>query len=401
MKWFVAKALRPAKKYRSQPSFNLYIVIFIQTKPLPISISQILSSGQTILAEKIVTAGFDGFIDSLVRLIRQKEPNRSPLLFQQIAEFGNYIIEKKDSSFSLETEDGATRIGGNMPIMAHAIGQMGARVNCIGAFGYPQTLSLFETMSANCRLHTFANPGTCIAFEFNDGKIMLARMGELNSLGWDAIKQRVGLDTLISLYAEADLFCQVNWSEIDLSTDIWKGLLKDVLPRASEKGRRPISFFDLSDCSKRSPEAIREALELIKQFGQYGDVTLGLNLNEARLVYQHLFDRPTAPDEFEQLGKLIEDKMRPVNILLHSSREARYFGEKGSFYAKSHYTETPKISTGAGDNFNAGYCVAQLLGLDAQVSLQFANAVAGFYTQNGISPTLAEVSHLLAAPATP
>ena len=52
-------------------------------------------------------------------------------------------------------------------------------------------------------------------------------MGSLNTLGWDKIKNIIGIDTLINLYKESDLLCIVNWSEIDASSDIWKGILKD------------------------------------------------------------------------------------------------------------------------------------------------------------------------------
>ncbi len=41
--------------------------------------------------------------------------------------------------------------------------------------------------------------------------------------------------------------------------------------------------------------------------------------------------------------------------------------------------------TGGGDNFNAGFCYAQLNKLDLYQSLLVANAVSGYYVKTGIS----------------
>ena len=35
---------------------------------------------------------------------------------------------------------------------------------------------------------------------------MLAQMAELNSFGWEKIKAAIGIETLVSLYEQSDLF---------------------------------------------------------------------------------------------------------------------------------------------------------------------------------------------------
>src|SRR5258706_6941693 len=193
------------------------------------SLADSIRHKEQLLATKKVTAGFDGFIDTLAKIIRSKE-QQSIDFFNKIKEFGNYILEKEGSSFSLELQEISIRHGGNMPIMANALGQLGVQVNCIGALGYPQIHTAFKSLSPNCRFYSFAEPGTSAAYEFNDGKIFLASMGKLNITGWNEIKSRIGLETLIQLYKECDLISIVNWSEIDSSSEIWKGILKDILP---------------------------------------------------------------------------------------------------------------------------------------------------------------------------
>jgi hypothetical protein len=180
---------------------------------------------------KKITAGFDGFIDSIVKIIRNKQKDKPSSLFKKIGEFGVYISEKKGASFSLELEEVSLKLGGHIPNLANALGQLGVTVNCVGALGYPNIHAIFKTLPPGCHPYSFAEPGTATAYEFTDGKIMLAQMGELNRTGWGKIKGTIGIDTLVHLYKESDLVCLVNWSEIDASSDIWIGLLKDVFPQ--------------------------------------------------------------------------------------------------------------------------------------------------------------------------
>ena len=346
-----------------------------------------------LLTSKKVTAGFDGFIDAIIKIIKKKQPQKTSL-FTTIKEFGNYILEKEGTSFSLELEEQNKKLGGNMPIMANALGQMGITVNCIGALGYPQADPIFKNLSSNCQLFSFTDPGISTAYEFKDGKIMLAQMAELNTTGWEKIKELIGIDILNRLYKESDLLCLLNWSEIDASTDIWKGLLKDILPVYSDKTKKQIAFFDLSDCSKRSKESIIESLALIREFASHAKVTLSLNKNESRIIYQSLFNKKSKKDLFF-IGEKIFEKLAIESLVLHTAGEAIAFSHNEQVKVDSFFTREPKISTGAGDNFNAGFCAGQLLELDLESSLILANAVSGCYIRKAISPQLPDIIHFL------
>jgi len=353
------------------------------------NLADTLKQREHLLAAKKVTIGFDGFIDTIAKIIHNKE-EQSIAFFNRIKEFGNYILEKEGSSFSLELQEISVRHGGNMPITANALGQLGIQVNCIGATGYPRIHPAFESISPNCSFYSFAEPGTSAAYEFNDGKIFLASMGKLNSTGWNEIKSRVGLDTLIQLYKECDLISIVNWSEIDLSSEIWKGILKDILPAYTGPHKKQIAFFDLSDCSKRTGKEISEVFSLLEEFSLYTKVILSVNRNEARLLHKVLYKKDSH-DDLAQLGQSIFQKLQTNTLVVHSSKEAIAYNNEEMFKAGSFFTETPVISTGAGDNFNAGFCAAQLSALDMQSSVIFANAVSGLYIRTGASPMLKDV----------
>jgi len=346
-----------------------------------------LNDAPAILANKKVAAGFDGFIDSIVKVVNYKSADEGTVHFSTIAQFGNYISSKSGSGFSLESEEIVQKLGGNMPIMSNALGQMGCAVNCVGAFGVPGIAAAFAAMHQNCMLHSFTNPGFTNAMEFTDGKIMLAQMTDLNNADWDTIKAAIGLDKLREIFLSADLTCLVNWSELDHSNNIWQGLLDDVYAGTDITTERQF-FFDLSDCSKRSDEAIQSAIMLIQRFGKFGKTTLSLNKNEAGILYNTLVGSGKTTD-LNIIGNSLFWNLGIDVIVIHSSQTSLAWDANGTYRDDPAFIASPKIFTGAGDNFNAGFCLAQLLGLDTSLSLMMANVTANCYINSGQSPDIA------------
>ena len=214
-------------------------------------IINILSDNSIELGEKVATIGFDGFIDAVVHVVKEKENINNIKYFEGIEEFGNYLISKKGISGCIELDEQLTKMGGNMPIMSNSLGQLGVKVNCIGAFGLPSIKEEFKSMEeTNCKIYSIAEPGNTLALEFNDGKIMMAKMSSLDRLTWKDISKMVGIEKLVELYSKSDLIGIVNWSELENSSLIWEGILKDIIPFC-KPDKKQVMFFDLSDCSKK------------------------------------------------------------------------------------------------------------------------------------------------------
>ncbi len=136
------------------------------------------------IAGASATVGFDGFTDTIVRVVRGLAPDRSPVHFRSKRDFGEEIVGlgPDNSSFDLTTV--ATKMGGNGPITAHALGRLGLSVNCIGMMGRPDIHGLFGAMDRNCTLHSFAEPTHTTALEFEDGKLLLAGADILKTADW-------------------------------------------------------------------------------------------------------------------------------------------------------------------------------------------------------------------------
>ena len=112
-----------------------------------------------------------------------------------------------------------------------------------------------------------------------------------------------------------------------------------------------------------------------------------MNRNEARHICT-LMEQESVANDLTKAGKVIFEKLQPYLLVVHSATEAVVFDSSNLYKRNSFHIKNPLISTGAGDNFNAGFCTAQLLQLDAEASLLFANVIAGLYVKNGVSPRL-------------
>jgi sugar/nucleoside kinase (ribokinase family) len=53
------------------------------------------------------------------------------------------------------------------------------------------------------------------------------------------------------------------------------------------------------------------------------------------------------------------------------------------------------ISSGSGDNFNAGFCIGKLLNLETGMSLALGHATSSLYMQTANSPTVAKILEFL------
>ncbi len=178
---------------------------------------------------------------------------------------------------------------------------------------------------------------------------------------------------------------------IPFMSDLWESLQKEVCPDLTGPRRR--LFFDLADPQKRKREDILRALDLIKAFQPHFDVTLGLNEKEAWELAEAL-GLPDHTHTREALAATAVDiaKHVPVStIVVHPVRFALTVSNGTVTEVDGPLIRKPKITTGAGDHFNAGFCLGQLLGFDNAQALLCGVSTSGFYVRNAASPAVTDL----------
>lgn len=340
--------------------------------------------------------GFDGFVDKLARVVQSRQADGIFKAYETIPEFAIKIATSAAKSADFEIMIQEERMGGNAPIMANALGCLGIEAICAGAVGRDTVHPVFTHQSDRCTFLPICDPGEALALEFDDGKLMLAILSSLGELDWNLIKESIGYDKFLSLVKDCRLFAMVNWSLLINASNIWAGFRNDVLSRVHCAGKHPLLFFDIADPSKHSSKSICECLELIATFQELGDTTLGLNENEARLVYGAIFG--ISEPLHVPLERVAEELFGSINVdvlLIHQREGCIVCINAGKVCLHGKLVEKPALSTGGGDNFNAGYCFGRLHGLQPVDAAQLGMAASSFYVEYGRSPNLSDLIYRL------
>ncbi|MBI1368778.1 MAG: carbohydrate kinase family protein [Planctomycetes bacterium] len=344
------------------------------------------------MTQSPVAIGFDGFVDSIMAVVDQRTDADHYTPFATIDAFGKRVLAAAGQSSNYELVTKLQKLGGNGPIMANAMATIGFPVTYIGNVGYPAVHPAFEPLAEKATCISFAEPGYTDALEFTDGKLMMGKHSSLKDVNAEQLRQVVGDDRLRDIMGKSVLIGMVNWAMLTRLNEIWNYMLADVLPKVA--GRRWV-FIDLTDPEKRTRDDLRGALQLCGKFQKYADTILGCNLKESTQVAQVLgIDVGSDPEaNIVKTAGAIREKVGLHTVVIHPRAGAAAATINGdAAYFAGPLVKEPKLSTGAGDNFNAGFCTAMIAGLPIEQALCVGTATSGSYVRNAASPTLADLA---------
>lgn len=349
------------------------------------------------LSGKNAIVGLDGFVDKIMHVVGQRHgPGTAYDPMPTIETFGGKVTAAAGESANFEMWLQREKLGGNGPIMANALIAAGLKLNYLGMLGTP-VHPVFEDFARRSQAVSLGEPGVTHALEFTDGKLMLGEMADYDNLTYERILEKVGEGAFFDLMAKADLIGLINWTMTPHLTSIFNDLLAKVLPNLPSKDGGRIFFFDLCDPAKRSTADLLGALEAMKRFQGFGRAILGLNLAEAKQVGSVL-GKPLpgeTPDDLKAGAERIREAMGISCVVIHPRDGAAAATRDESAYVKGPFVANPKISTGAGDHFNAGFSLGTLLGLSLVGSLTVAVSTSGQYVRTAESPSLANTASFL------
>lgn len=342
-----------------------------------------------------VFVGFDGFVDKIQKAVKKKKDGQN-IFFNSIEEFSKHLGSLSGKSGQIELVTTRTKAGGNAPILSAALAELNIKSFCIGAMGFPSVGPLFQGLTPMSEISSINSPGNSQAIEFNDGKIILSDLSSFTNYDWGYVKKNAGLDNLRNTIELCNVVALVDWSNLPNATNIWQGLLDDVIKVGTQSDF--CFLFDLCDPSKKDAAEINEILKLISSFTPYGKVTLALNENETRKIGMALNHNEGDQDGSSQLadiGRFIYDSMEIDTLLIHPIDRALAFQKNQIIELRGRLVKEPKVQTGGGDNFNAGYCLGLLTGMSIDQCMLLSIVTAGVYVQNGKSPSVNDLIHYL------
>ncbi|MEI6350139.1 MAG: PfkB family carbohydrate kinase [Verrucomicrobiota bacterium] len=354
-----------------------------------------LSGARNRLAKTKVLVGLDGFVDTIIHVVGKRASATEYTRMATISEFAKRVGEAAGLSANFEFVTQMVKLGGNGPIMANALGSYGAKITYVGNLGHPAVHPVFADFAKRARVISIAEPGYTDAIEFEDGKLMCGKHDSLRQVDWANLIKHIPEAQLIELFEESALIALVNWTMLPLMGAIWQKIQSRIAPKLT--GEKRWLFFDLADPAKRTQEDIAAALDLIVKFQKHFRVILGLNLQEGRQIGTVLGINPPddSPEQVTKHAARIQQKLEIDTVVIHPTAFAAGADATGSMHVPGPFTPKPKITTGAGDHFNAGFCTGRLLGGDLGVSLQIGVATSGYYVRQAKSPRIEDLKKFL------
>lgn len=342
--------------------------------------------------------GFDGFVDHIIDVVDQRA---SPVAYTPVATItalAERIGAAAGHSTNLELVVRQSKIGGNGPIMAHALARQDLAVRYLGIVGAGEVHPAFAALAeAAEEMVCLGPPASTDALEFRDGKVMLGKLEPLAAVSVAGLDAAVGIAGLRRRFQSAGCIATVNWTMCLELTAIWEHLESAVLPGLRHD--RPLWFVDLADPAKRPIEDLKAAIAVLGRLQAHADMILGLNEAEARQVLEahglawHGDDNDQAAAE--RACRELQEHLGLAVVVCHMVRGAAAARAGESAETVGFFDPDPRITTGAGDHFNAGFLAALSRGLPLLDCVLLGTATSGWYVREASSPSRADLVHFL------
>jgi sugar/nucleoside kinase (ribokinase family) len=95
------------------------------------------------------------------------------------------------------------------------------------------------------------------------------------------------------------------------------------------------------------------------------------------------------------MARSIREKVGLESVVIHPRDGAAAAIEGQATWFEGPFCARPRLSTGAGDHFNAGFALARIIGLALDECLAAGCATSGAYVRDGASPDIGRLAGFL------
>lgn len=323
------------------------------------------------MKKKQLVIGFDGYIDRILKPIH-KTSLTGATYFDTLHSFSSYLLNKSNNSCAIQADLIETRFGGNAPLLTKTLRNLVKDVTLIGMLGDLNKIdNVFVSSLGKGINYSFMDPVETQALEFSDAKLFLSVRPQKPPK--NILKKILSMISDPSVFTTADVLVLVNWGELDFSHELWgqiynKFIAQDILNKSQH------IFIDTAALTRHSTKRILELCTLLVKLNLKRSVTLALNANELKTICKAI----KVNDEIKLFNKLKVD-----TLVCHSKKQSQMFTQQGNYIVEVKQISSPVISTGAGDNFNAGYIYSILKNKSNIEKLKIANACSHYYMKKG------------------
>lgn len=358
---------------------------------------RLLSDKQTVASFNVVT-GFDGFVDEMIDAIDERQSADSYRRIGNISAFADKIKASAGGSSLRETVLKAVEAGGCAVNLGDGLQALGLRHHLFATMGQPPHPVFNRARKGAALAESWGSePGRTLAFEFDDGKLMFSMLSPLADFDAAHVREQLANSAFEASCRSATLIAMTDWSLFPRMTEVWKLLIESVYKKLDTS---PRFFIDLVDPSSRSASDLSEMLQTLSELQRCGPVTLSLNFHEANLVAGSCdapkLDHPS-PEVAQIQASSIRLSLEIDHVVIHNPRYATVSDASETTILSTRYCENPLKSTGAGDRFNAGYILGQLLGESRKNRLALGCAASGHFVRTAQSPSLEDLARFLAS----
>jgi hypothetical protein len=328
--------------------------------------------------------GFDGFVDHLYHAVLKRMDRKAYLPFPTLKEFGGKIEEASFKSCNIESVLLHSGLGGNAPLVTLGLSSFDVSINLVGCLGYPSIHPLFNPLQKeNVVLNSIGEPGTTLAYEFNDGKLLLGTMNDVLRLSFEECLSRY--PDFLKILEKAAFLVTLNWTMSPMVQEFWFYLLKQPKAMFAEHSL----FIDFADPRKRPTEDLVQGIAMIQELSERMNCYISLNLSEADALLSAFNEKTTS--NLEEKAFILSERMPKTTLYIHTAREVLGITTMAMERLQVPYTEKPFRLTGAGDMFNAGLLAALCENLNLRNQLIKGLATSGIWIRKGIPGSKKEV----------